>query len=317
MNKTLAELEDGFRGEITVLLLQVNKGVTAKGAPYLSFQLQDKTGSMDAKYWNVPENLLYAYKPGMLVKVSGDVLCHQKQLQFRVNHMEEVNDEEYDIWNFVKSGPIAKDELQKEITAYVASIRNEAIHAITQAFITDYEKDFYTYPAAMKNHHDFVSGLATHVLGMLHMADALCKQYTLLNRDLLIAGVILHDIGKLIELSGAVVTDYTKEGKLLGHISIMQSKVEEKAKHLGYTGEEVLLLRHMILAHHGQYAYGSPVLPMIPEAEMLYLLDNMDARMQSMEKALAPIEPGGFTPRIFAMENRFLYKSTLGNNSKK
>ena len=77
MNKTLAELEDGFRGEITVLLLQVNKGVTAKGAPYLSFQLQDKTGSMDAKYWNVPENLLYAYKPGMLVKVSGDVLCHQ------------------------------------------------------------------------------------------------------------------------------------------------------------------------------------------------------------------------------------------------
>lgn len=90
MNKTLAELEDGFRGEITVLLLQVNKGVTAKGAPYLSFQLQDKTGSMDAKYWNVPENLLYAYKPGMLVKVSGDVLCHQKQLQFRVNHMEEV-----------------------------------------------------------------------------------------------------------------------------------------------------------------------------------------------------------------------------------
>ena len=169
----------------------------------------------------------------------------------------------------------------------------------------------------MKNHHDFVSGLATHVLGMLHMADALCKQYILLNRDLLIAGVILHDIGKLIELSGAVVTDYTKEGKLLGHISIMQSKVEEKAKQLGYTGEEVLLLRHMILAHHGQYAYGSPVLPMIPEAEMLYLLDNMDARMQSMEKALAPIEPGGFTPRIFAMENRFLYKSTLGNNSKK
>ncbi|MEG1732689.1 MAG: HD domain-containing protein, partial [Longicatena sp.] len=122
-------------------------------------------------------------------------------------------------------------------------------------------------------------------------------------------GVILHDIGKLIELSGAIVTEYTMEGKLLGHISIMQSMVDNKAKELGIEGEEVILLRHMILSHHGVYEYGSPVLPMIPEAEMLYLIDNMDARMNTIEKALKQINPGEFTTRIFALENRCFYKS--------
>ena len=311
MSKTIAELTDGYRGDIIVLLLQVNKGVTAKGAPYLSFQLQDKTGNMDAKYWNVSEELLYAYKPGMLVKINGDVLNHQKHLQYRVNHIDILNAEEYDIEDFVKSGPIAKNDLKKEIQAYVDSMRNETIKTITQAFLDEYDKDFYMYPAAMKNHHDFVSGLATHVLGMLHIGEACCKQYPLLHRDLLLAGIILHDLGKLIELSGAVVTDYTKEGKLLGHISIMQGMIDEKAKALSLDGEEILLLRHMILSHHGKYDFGSPVLPMIPEAEVLFLIDNIDARMQTMDKTLKAVEPGDFSGRVFALENRFLYRSTL------
>lgn len=312
MNKTIDQLEDGFRGEITVLLLQVNRGVTAKGAPYLSFQLQDKTGNMDAKYWNVSEETLYAYHAGMLVHVRGDVLCHQKQLQFRISSMEEVK-EEMDIWDFVKCGPIPKEELKQEVDSYLDQITNEKIALITNAIIEEHEKDFYLYPAAMKNHHDFVGGLATHVVGMLHIADAVCKQYDLLNKDLMFAGVILHDIGKLVELSGPVVTDYTTEGKLLGHISIMQSKVEQKAIELGIEGEEVILLRHMILSHHGKYEFGSPVLPMLPEAEMLYLIDNMDARMQSLSKAMHGVAPGEFSARIFAMENRSFYKHTLEN----
>lgn len=313
MNKTIDQLEDGFRGQITVLLLQVNRGVTAKGAPYLSFQLQDKTGNMDAKYWNVSEDLLYAFQPGMLVNIHGDVLCHQKQLQFRINAMEKVEGD-FDIWDYVKCGPIPTDELKKEVNHYLNQITNEKIFLLTNAIVEEHEKDFYLYPAAMKNHHDFVGGLATHVVGMLHIADAVCKQYDMLNKDLMYAGVILHDIGKLIELSGAVVTDYTTEGKLLGHISIMQSKVEQKAIELGIEGEEVILLRHMILSHHGKYEFGSPVLPMLPEAEMLYLIDNMDARMQSLSKAMHGVEPGEFSARIFAMENRSFYKHTLKND---
>lgn len=316
MNKTIAQLEDGYHGDITVLLLQVNKGVTAKGAPYLSFQFQDKTGNIDAKYWNVPENLLFAFQAGNVVKASGDVLCHQKQLQFRINHLEVLEEGSYDLWDFVKMGPIEKNVLYDEIYTYVNRIQNQKMKEITTAFLKQYENEFFVYPAAMKNHHDFVSGLATHVLGMLHMADAICKQYSLLNEDLMFAGVILHDIGKLIELSGAVVTEYTTQGKLLGHISIMQSMIEEKAHELHIEGEEVILLRHMVLSHHGKYEYGSPVLPMIPEAEMLYFIDNIDARMQTLDKAMQGIESGSFTPRIFALENRSFYKHNLQNKSK-
>ena len=158
----------------------------------------------------------------------------------------------------------------------------------------------------------FSGGLATHVVGMLDLADHLCKQYPLLNKDVLFGGVILHDLGKLIELSGALVSEYTVQGKLLGHISIMQAIVYEKAKELHLEKEEeTMLLRHMILSHHGQYEYGSPVLPMLPEAEMLYLIDNIDARMNTIEKALSGVQEGEFTPRIFALENRSFYKQKI------
>ncbi|MEG0329150.1 MAG: HD domain-containing protein [Longicatena sp.] len=309
MSCRIEELKDGFKGNITVLLTQVNRGVTAKGAPYLSFVLQDKTGTMDAKYWNVSEETLYQYEPGLLIQASGDVISHNKQLQFRVQGAEILDQSDMDISDYVKEGPISKDELKQRMQAKLSELKNEKIASIVKSILADYEKDFYEYPAASKNHHDFVGGLATHVIGMLDIASNLCLQYPLLSKDVLYGGVILHDIGKLIELSGAIITEYTMEGKLLGHISIMQSMVDNKAKELGIEGEEVILLRHMILSHHGVYEYGSPVLPMIPEAEMLYLIDNIDARMNTIEKALKQINPGEFTTRIFALENRCFYKS--------
>lgn len=310
MTVRIEELTDGYKGSVTVLITNVNRGVTAKGAPYLSFAFQDKTGSMDAKYWNVSEEQLYAYQPGMLVTATGDVLSHQKQLQFRVQKLEKV-EEDLDISDFVKEGPIAKEVLKERIYAYIEEIGNPVIHTLVKEVLKDFDKDFFEYPAATKNHHDFFSGLATHVLGMLDLAKQMVQLYPLINPDLLYGGVILHDIGKTLELSGAVVTEYTTQGKLLGHISIMQAIVAEKAKELGLQGEEETLLRHMILSHHGVYEYGSPVLPMIPEAEVLHLLDNIDARMNTMEKALKQIPEGEFTSRIFALENRSFYKSKV------
>lgn len=140
MNKRIEDLEDGFRGTITVLLLQVNKGVTAKGAPYLSLQFQDKTGRMDAKYWNVNEALLHAFAPGMIVNVQGDVLCHQKQLQFRVNKMEVVDKNEIDINEFVKSGSISKEELKQRLYERISEIKNQTIYKIVLEVVNDYEK---------------------------------------------------------------------------------------------------------------------------------------------------------------------------------
>lgn len=311
MKKWISEFEDGDRLEIVAMIVNINRGVTAKGAPYLSFTLQDRSGTMDAKYWNVSEEMLNAFKSGMIVCAQGDVLCHNKQLQFRIQTMQESDMADVDMRDFVKSSTISKAELRKRIEEKVQSIQNPSIATIVKTIIEEYDQDFYTYPAASKNHHDFIGGLATHVLGMLDLAESICGFYPLLKRDLLIAGVLLHDIGKLVELSGPVITEYTTEGKLLGHISIMQAKVSNVAEQLGIKGEEVVLLRHMILSHHGVYEYGSPVLPMIPEAECLYLIDNLDARMNTIEKALLPLKNGEFSQRIFALENRTFYKSKL------
>ena len=311
MNKLLNELLDGEHLTIHVLVTQVNKGITAKGSPYLSFLLQDKSGTIDAKYWNVREEQLQLYKPGMLVAVTGDVLSHNKQLQFRISSIEILDRSEVDLREFVQSSTIPRLELKKNIEELIHSIQNNNIKSILLTLLEEYEKDFYTYPAASKNHHNFVGGLATHVLGMLKLAEQVCVLYPTLNKDLLFGGVLLHDLGKLIELSGPVITEYTMEGKLLGHISIMQAKVASIAEHLNIEGEEVILLRHMILSHHGVYEYGSPVLQMLPEAEILFYIDNMDAKMNAMEKALDPIQPGEFTPRIFSLDNRSFYKSKL------
>lgn len=305
----LNELTEGFKGSITVMLVYVAQGITNKGAPYLSLTLQDDTGRIDAKYWNVDEDACTSYKIGMVVEVSGDVITHQKQLQFRINAARILDQSTIDIYKYVQEGPVSQPVLHKRVYAYLASIQNETIKTLLYAIMEDHEKEFFTYPAAVKNHHNYVSGLATHVLGMLDLAQQVATLYPMLQRDLLIGGVFLHDIGKIKELSGAIVTEYTMEGKLLGHISIMQAEVDKKAAQLQLEGEEIILLRHMILSHHGVLAYGSPVLPMIPEAEVLYLIDNMDARMNTMYNALQSIAPGEFTPRIFALDNRSLYKA--------
>lgn len=314
MTKKINELQDGEKIKIKLLISSVTRGVTNKGAPYLSFTLQDNTGVMDAKFWNVDESRLDLYKAGMICLFTADILSHNKQLQIRVQDIEILDRKNEELVEYVRSSPIHKQELKDSIFGVVENMSNEVYKQITYAFLKEYEKDFFTYPAASKIHHDFVGGLATHVLGMLNLAKQMCALYPLLDEDLLLSGIILHDIGKITELSGPVITEYTLEGKLLGHISIMHAKVSEMANKLHFDQEEVTLLRHMILSHHGQYEYGSPVLPLLPEAEMLSYIDNIDARMNIIEKAFAQTKAGEFTPKMFALENRSIYKAKNRNS---
>lgn len=309
MSKRINEFLDGDKLKVKLLISQVQKGVTNKGAPYLSMVLQDKTGIMDAKYWNVNEELLDAFKPGMICEFSVDVISHNKQLQIRIQSIQILNRKEEDLAEYVRSSSIPKAQLKEEIYGAINKMENEVYRNITKALLEECDKDFFTYPAASRIHHDFVGGLATHVLGMMKLGEYFASLYPLVDRDLLISGIILHDIGKLTELSGPVITEYTLEGKLLGHISIMQAKIAEIANRLGYACEEVTMLKHMILSHHGEYEFGSPVLPLLPEAEMLHYIDNIDARMNILEKEFVKTQSGEFTSKIFAMENRMFYKA--------
>lgn len=307
MKKWISELKDGERISLVVLLHDVARGITNKGVPYLSLTMQDKSGTIEGKYWNIPPEELNDYRPGMMIEVKGDVLSYKDQLQMKVFQAQKFH-EEYDIRDFVKSAPIAKEDMAASIEAYLSNIQKEDLRSLCLSIYEEVKKDFYEYPAATKNHHDIVGGLAMHVLGMMNLALSIGALYPLLDRDLLMAGVFLHDIGKLIELSGPIASEYTMEGKLLGHISIMHAKVSERAKEMNMDKETEILIRHMILSHHGWKEYGSPVQPMIPEAEVLYHIDNLDAKMHMLEKAMEKTEPGQFSTRIYAMDSRSFYK---------
>lgn len=307
--KMISELKEGESITALFLLSSVAKGITNAGAPYLSMVFQDKSGTIDAKLWDVNSQQGELAKAGSILQVNAEVLKYRNALQLRVNSLESPAEENLDLSEFVSSASIPEAELKKIIYETISSIHNPIYKTILEKMIKDNEHDFFQYPAASRIHHDFVGGLAQHICGMLAIAEKLCSLYQSINRDLLVSGIILHDYGKLQELSGAVMTEYTLEGKLLGHISIVQAEIYRIAEELGYQdSEEVTLLRHMVLSHHGSYEYGSPVLPMIMEAECLSFIDNLDARINMMEKALAQVEPGGFTAKIFSLENRSFYK---------
>lgn len=300
---------EGQKIVTSLLITQLTKGVTTSGAPYVSFIFSDKSGTIDGKMWDVKEEQLNLVDAGKVVSVNAEVLKYRNALQLRVFSISPMDESEYEAEDYVRSSHLSQLEMKTKLDQILASMKDPIYHDICLAIVTEFEDRLYSAPAAAKNHHEFAGGLVTHMISMSELADALCKLYPQLNRDLLLGGVLLHDMGKTIELSGPILTEYTLEGKLIGHISIMESKVSEIAKKLNVgESEQALLLRHLILSHHGQYEYGSPVLPMVMEAEILNYVDNIDARMNMFDKALENVNEGEWTPRIFALENRPFYK---------
>lgn len=303
----ISELSSMQNINMPLLVTQVKSGVTNAGAPYLSITFRDNSGSIEGKLWDVKEKHNKIIKTGKVLNVKADVINYRNCLQLKVIDCNEPT-EEVDMQQFVLSGPYSKETLKEYIDQEINKINNSDIFRIVNSIYKQYEKEIYSSAAAAKNHHEYFGGLATHVYSMLHLADMICINYPYLNKDLLTAGVLLHDIGKVIELKTGPVTEYTLDGKLLGHISISQTIIKETADKLNINSEVVTLLRHMVLAHHGQYEFGSPVLPMIIEAEALHFIDDMDAKMTMIEKELNAIGEKEFTARLFALDNRSFYK---------
>lgn len=296
-------------GPITLecLIARCERGKTAKNTPYLSLALEDSSGTLDAKFWNLTEEMIAQYTTGMVVEAHGDILFHRNAKQLRVRKLIPL--EGKNVNDYVQNAPMSKTEMEEEIMEVVLAMKNEMLQKVVLRILDQKQEEFYSYPAATKNHHNFVGGLAYHTLYMLHMAKHVVSEYTWLDADLLYAGVLLHDVGKTVELSQPVLPEYTMEGNLLGHISIMASYIDQIAREEGIQDEEcVTLLKHMILSHHGKMEFGSPVLPMIPEAEVLNLLDNLDSRLYMMKQSLEQTKPGQFGPRVFALENRMIYR---------
>ncbi|MDO4500227.1 MAG: HD domain-containing protein [Erysipelotrichaceae bacterium] len=310
MDKILVkDFKEGSHVNTNLLISSLTKGVTNSGAPYMSLVLQDASKSIDAKIWDLKPEVDKLLAVGRVCNFDLEINMYRNALQAKVIKVFPVNQSEVKMEEFAFNSPIAKEVLRENIADAIKLINNEKISLIVNAMLNFYAGDVYDYPAASKIHHNFIGGLATHVSGMIKVANALADIYPSVNRDYLLAGVILHDLGKIEEFTSPVVTEYSTQGKLLGHISIMDARLLNVGRDLKLEdSEELLLLRHMVLSHHGQHEYGSPVLPGILEAELLTFIDNIDSRVAIIDKNLADLKPGEFSPKIFAMENRCFYK---------
>ncbi len=302
----ISELKEGpvvIKGLIT----KSDAGKTNKNVPYLNIILEDASGTLDSKFWNLTEETVKLWKTGMVVEAKGDLILYRNVPQLRIRSLKELPEE--NVADYVRSAPRSRQEMEEEMDRIISDMKNPIIRDVTREVLELKRDDFFSYPAAVRNHHNFPGGLAYHTLCMADLAGEVARRYPFLDPDLLMAGVILHDLGKVTELSSPVLPEYTPAGNLIGHISIVNNLIDRVAVILETEeSEEVMLLKHMVLSHHGKHEYGSPVLPMIPEAEVLNLIDNLDARMVMMHNALEDTTPGTFGPRIFALDNRMLYR---------
>ncbi len=286
---------------------------TTTNNKYMNFCFADQTGEINAKLWDWDEENAVRFKAGILVHAKGTVLDWQGQLQFKIDLLRRTTDADpVKLENYIPSAPYSGESMLNFIETCIAQMKDEELKRLVATVIDQYRDRLLFYPAAKKNHHAVRCGLLYHTATMLKGAVALSKIYTFLNTDLLYAGVILHDMGKMDEMSvndSGLVSEYTTEGMLLGHLVQGVKNIEKIGTGLGINPEKILLIQHMLLSHHYIPEHGSPKSPAFPEAELLHYLDIVDARMYDMNKAMESTEPGTFSDRIWSLENRSVYKN--------
>lgn len=315
MYKKVGELKLGESAQGFYLIKEVECKNAVNNRKFLDLVLSDRSGEINAKLWDCGEEDEAAYIKNRLVKVRGTVTQWQKKLQMKVEKIRLAKEEDgLDLNEFIPAAPEDPDIMYRELQGYIEKIENRDIKNIVTHIIDMGREKLLVYPAAVQNHHSIKGGLLYHVYKMLLAGERMTEIYPSLNRDLLFAGIILHDIAKLDEIEAddmGIVSDYTTEGYLLGHIVQGIKAIDRAAQEVGAAEETSILLQHMVLSHHYEPEFGSPRRPMIPEAEMLHYLDMIDARMFDMDKALRHTEVKQFSDKVWVLHNRKLYKAAL------
>lgn len=300
----------GDKATLVLRFSDIQLRKTTSNADYASLLGFDGKDLIDVKIWSLPTDKKELLKNGEVYETVGTMKDYQGKMQFNVSEFKLVEDGEYDLSEFYEYAKISAEDLQKSIIEYTNKIKNHIIKEIVVKLLKEHYREYFLHPAAVTMHHNYFSGLAYHVYSMLVLSDIYLKQYPFLNSDLVYAGIIIHDIGKVIELSGGKGPEYTKTGNLIGHISIGSGMVYKAACDLGYEGtDEVLSLMHIVLSHHGVYEYGSPKEPLIAEAVLIYLLDFSDSRMAALEKEYKNVNDmkGGYTNNLPAFDRKMFY----------
>lgn len=294
---------------LVVRLSNVQIRKTTTNADYASMLAYDGEETIEAKIWAFNEEIREKLDSGEVYAASGRMKDYQGKMQFTITDIRLITEEDdIDLSLFYETAKIDYRELQTLIEKYVKKITNPILKDLTIGLLKKHYVNYFSFPAAVNMHHNYNSGLAYHTYSMLKLSDTFLELYPFLNSSLVYAGILLHDIGKLIELSGAKGTEYTKKGKLLGHLVISSNEVHLMATELGVEeSEEILALQHVLLAHHGQLEFGSPKEPMIPEAALVHFLDLTDSKMAALEKEASKTPPGEFTQPILSFDRRVFY----------
>ena len=292
----VADLASRENREITAFFAAVSKQMRTgrDGGRYFALTLADRTGQVDGRMWEIDD--AGDFDPGDVVKVRGEVCRFNERLQIKVEKIRRAMTDEYELGDFVPQSQREIGEMWAELQGWVASVRDPDLKALLEAFLNDEEiaRTLREAPAAKGLHHAWIGGLLEHILSLMEMCELAARHYPEVNRDLLLTGVVLHDIGKLRELRWGTSFDYTMEGQLLGHITIGIGMIEQKIVAIpNFPAAKRLLVEHLVLSHHGEYEYGSPKLPMTAEAVLLHYLDNLDAHMQTGRSELARAEAAG------------------------
>ncbi len=285
---------------------------------YLDLTLGDNSGEINGKKWDIADEEVYGLsqiKEGDCVKVKASVSEWNGIRQLRVTKVRKAQKEDkLDMTDYIKAAPEDPEEMFNYVLSRAEAIGDSDLRAISVKFLQDSKEKLMYYPGAMRNHHAEMAGLIYHIKRMLMMGERACDVYTNLSKDWVVCGVILHDMEKLTEIMSnelGISPGYSFEGKMLGHLVLGVRKVSEMAKEIGMSDEKAVMLEHMILSHHYEPDFGSPIRPMFPEAELLHYLDILDAKMFDFEDNISGIAPGTFTERVRTLDGRMLYKPSF------
>ncbi|MCR4589201.1 MAG: HD domain-containing protein [Lachnospiraceae bacterium] len=289
--KYLADLKEGDSLSDIYLCKYKAQAETRNGKPYYNVILQDKTGTMDAKVWEINSDGIADFEVMDYIYVYGDVSRYQGALQASLRRIKVARDNEYIPADYLPVSPYGIDNMYTDLKAVIETVKNQHLNTLLKnIFIEDkdFAEQFKTRSAAKTIHHSFVGGLMQHTLAVTRLCKYYVKAYPVLNHDLLISASLLHDIGKVREISGFPQNDYTNDGQLLGHIVMGAEMIGEKAREIPDFPPKLLSeLQHCILAHHGEYEYGSPKKPAMMEALALNMADNTDAKMETFSEIMS------------------------------
>jgi 3'-5' exoribonuclease len=283
----VATLADGENLEEVYLVSDKQLRANRNGNLFMQLELRDRTGSISGRLWNAGEPLFKSFEAGDFVLVKAKVQLFQGSLQLILNNVSKVPSESVDLGDFLPHTDKDVGKLYERLRTLLRKLDNPHLRALAECYFMDdaFVRGFCKAPAGVRNHHAYVGGLLEHVVNILEVADRICPLYPEVDRDLLLMGVFLHDSGKVRELSYDRTFAYSDEGQLLGHLVIGVEMVEQKAREAAkltgssFPAELLLRVKHLIVSHHGTYEFGSPRLPMTPEAIALHFLDNLDAKL--------------------------------------